>query len=42
LHRRLLGIDVSATLVLVSCANYLIILVSFALDALMTFAMLTR
>jgi hypothetical protein len=40
LHRCLLGFDVSATSVSTSHPNYLRILVSFALDALMTFAML--
>jgi hypothetical protein len=39
-HLHLLGIDVSATLVLTSYPSYLMILVSFALGALMTFALL--
>jgi hypothetical protein len=40
LHRRLLGIDDSTTLVSTSYLNYLMILVSFASGALMTFVML--
>jgi hypothetical protein len=40
LHRRLLGIDVSAILVSMSYQNCLIILVSYALGTLMTFVML--
>jgi hypothetical protein len=35
-----IGIDVSATLVSMTCTNYPMILVIFALDTLMTFAML--
>jgi hypothetical protein len=40
LHQRLFGIDISATRVSTSYLNYLMILVSFALAALTTFAML--
>jgi hypothetical protein len=38
--QHLLGINVSATLVSMSCPNYLMILVSFSLGALMNFTML--